>query len=154
MRSEARAPTREPNSGGSVISSPAPARLRGVVSLLGLAAMAVWRLRFSQPALFERCARPNLQPAYWGAVVGYGVLAVLALLLGDSRTRMPQGMPGRLRTGVLGYAFTGLGAGAAALAALSLGRPAASHGHAAGARRCAADVPARAAGRLGGSSAA
>jgi lipoprotein-releasing system permease protein len=42
------------------------------------------------------------------------------LMLALRGQRMPQGMPGRLRTGVLGYAFVGLGLGASTLTALLL----------------------------------
>ena len=101
-------------------SSPAPVFLRGAVVALGLAAIASLAFTLAQPALFDRLKAAAFQPAYWATVAGFALLAVLSLGLAVRAQRMPQGMPGRLRTGVLAYAFFGLGAGGATLGALLL----------------------------------
>ncbi|MFT3922392.1 MAG: ABC transporter permease [Myxococcales bacterium] len=96
-------------------TSTAPVALRGAVVAGGLSALAILGIVLAHPAPFDRLRAAAFQPGYWGVVAGYVVLAGLALRLAVRSQRMPQGMPGRLRTGVLAYAFLALGLGGASL---------------------------------------
>jgi lipoprotein-releasing system permease protein len=83
------------------------------VALGGACAIASLGFAAAQPALFEWLRTGRARTWCWTAMGGYAALALLSLALAGLAQRMPQGMPGRLRSGVLGYAFGAFGAAAA-----------------------------------------
>ncbi len=98
----------------------APAALRRVVAVLGIATCSALGFLFAQPSPFELLKSAALRPALSGAVAAFVLLFGFSVWLVVKTRKMPQGMPGRLRTGILAHAFAALGLSAAALTSVAL----------------------------------